>query len=520
MTISTLILPVLWAGFAFFAVKRLLTYLHIFQQEEYDSRRFFHWMVHGRVFDRRVSLTLVFLSIFFFSPIILTVMLFGIFIAAGYYEKDPRKTGKKKLALTARARRIFGLALGLEFLAAIPLSLALPDTIGFLLAVQLLPFMLMAANALWAPYEAMTQKKYWNEAHEKLLALKPVTIGITGSFGKTSVKHILGHILQTAAPSLITPGSVNTPMGIARIVREQLDKRHKYFLCEMGAYGPGSIARLCDLAPPSYGLITAIGAAHYERFKSLETVAAAKFELAEAVQKAEGGKMIVQADTLAYDKPQSLLAAHPDLFVTAPVPENIEQTPDGLRVTLTWEGQSYTLEAPLYGQHHGANMALAFSASCTLGLSPSHVMTALKSVPQIAHRLEVKPQPGNRLLIDDAYNANPQGFESALNLLSLLAKEKGGRAILVTPGMVELGESHEAEHARLGALAAEKSDLVLVVHPDRIPSFVEAFEDEAFLIKCKDFATAQRWMDDNLEDNDVVLLENDLPDLYETKITL
>src|SRR6202050_4878731 len=123
-----------------------------------------------------------------------------------------------------------------------------------------------------------------------------MVIAVTGSYGKTSVKHILGHVLETAAPTLITPGSVNTAMGIARVVRERLQPHHRYFVVEMGAYGPGSIRRLCALTPPKMGLVTAIGMAHYERFKTLETVAAAKFELAEAVAE-QGRTLLAGADT-------------------------------------------------------------------------------------------------------------------------------------------------------------------------------------------------------------------------------
>src|ERR1700683_3694665 len=141
-----------------------------------------------------------------------------------------------------------------------------------------------------------------------------MVIAVTGSYGKTSVKHILGHVLETAAPTLITPGSVNTAMGIARVIRERLQPHHRYFVVEMGAYGPGSIRRLCALTPPKMGIVTAIGMAHYERFKSLEAVAAAKFELAEAVA-ANGGKTIAAADVLAFAAPRRFAAAHPDLLL-------------------------------------------------------------------------------------------------------------------------------------------------------------------------------------------------------------
>src|SRR5206468_12245453 len=134
-------------------------------------------------------------------------------------------------------------------------------------------------------------------AHSKLQRLNPVVIGVTGSYGKTSVKHILGHVLETAGPTLITPGSVNTAMGIARVIRERLQPHHRYLVVEMGAYGIGSIRRLCALTPPRLGIISAIGKAHYERFKSLDAVAQAKFELAEAAA-GNGGSVVAAADVV------------------------------------------------------------------------------------------------------------------------------------------------------------------------------------------------------------------------------
>ena len=102
-----------------------------------------------------------------------------------------------------------------------------------------MPLTLVAGNLLLAPFEARMQRRYWDEAHEALRRVDPMVIAITGSYGKTSVKHILGHVLETAAPTLITPGSVNTAMGIARVVRERLQPHHRYFVVEMGAYGIG-----------------------------------------------------------------------------------------------------------------------------------------------------------------------------------------------------------------------------------------------------------------------------------------
>lgn len=518
-------------AFTVFAAKRLLTYLHIYQQEEYDSRRFLAWIAGRKAIDKRLSLAVVVALVL--NRVIpsadpyVAYLPGALFLISAWIEADPRKQAKKKLVLTTRARRIYVLALVLGALAGMLAALWSVDWL-WILAIQAVPLLLVTANLLLWPFENRVQQKFWNEARDKIEALSPLIVGITGSFGKTSVKHILGHVLQATGQALMTPGSVNTPMGITRIIRERLTAQHKYFVVEMGAYGPGSIARLCKLTPPDIALITAIGPAHYERFKSLDTVARTKFELAEAVIR-KNGHVITHQELLAYSNVRSMVETAPDQFIicrdddTAFGLKEIRQHKRGLSVDILWQGEAYTLEAPLFGKHHGRNMALAFAAACHLGIPPQTVVTALKSTPQIAHRLEVKPQPPGMLLIDDAYNSNPKGFEAAIDLVRVL-KDPEGRGILITPGMVELGRVHDSEHAKLGARAAESIDILLAVAPERITAFTSAFENGApsgrEWIPCRNFEEAQTWLSENARPGDVVLMENDLPDLYETRLKI
>jgi len=517
-------------AFALFAGKRLLTYLHIYQQEEYDSVRFLRWIITKRAIDTRLSFPLLIgasLSFYITAPILKILILIG-FLATAFLEKDPRKASKKKLVLTARAKRIFIPAWGFAVLGGAWVFLAPDMILPWLASIQLIPVWLMLSNALLAPYEARTQKAFWQEAHDKVQDIKPVIIGITGSFGKTSVKHILGHILKNQAPTLITPGSVNTPMGITRIIREQLQPHHRYFVVEMGAYGKGSIARLCALTPPQMGVITAIGQAHYERFKTLETVAEAKYELAADVL-SHGGQMIIHDTTTGFPAAQNLIAQHPEAFVLcgenagdALTIASVTQHAKGLEIALTWRGTPYTLSAPLYGTHHGGNVALAFAAAMTLGLPAADIQTALLSLPQIQHRLEVKPQADGTTLIDDAYNSNPVGFTAALELLPVLAGTEG-RKILLTPGMVELGAAHDSAHEAMGRKAGQLCDIVLLVAAERIPSFIKGFKETGGnkpLHTFPNFSAAQDWLMAHKQAGDVILLENDLPDVYEAKLKL
>jgi UDP-N-acetylmuramoyl-tripeptide--D-alanyl-D-alanine ligase len=519
----------LFVAFLAFALRRLLTYLHIYQQEEYESVRFLKWLVASRAFDLRVSAVIVVaiilqLAIYLSSGIATSIVIVGL-VAVACMEKDPRVTSKKRLVLTGRAKRIYWLAFLCVALAGFLCMVAGAALLLWLILVQSLPFSLAFANLVLTPYEKSIQKRFWNEAHQRLRSLRPAVVAITGSYGKTSTKHLLGHILEMQAPTLITPGSVNTPMGIARIVREQLGSHHRFFVCEMGAYGPGSIARLCRLAPPDAGVITAIGMAHYERFKTLDTVARAKFELAEAVANRDGNVTVAE-QVLAFEAARAFQASRPANTVVVGPGENAtfrilssSQTRSGITADVLWKGRTFTLKAPIFGEHHMSNMALAFATACMLGVAPEDAIIALSSTPQIRHRLEVKRGVADSVLIDDAYNSNPVGFASGLRLLEVLSTN-GGRRILVTPGMVELGPAHDEQHEKIGLLAASHVDVLLPVVPGRIGSFTAAYRRanaNGIVVPCPTFETAQGWLNANVRENDVVLIENDLPDLYEKK---
>ncbi|UTW55513.1 UDP-N-acetylmuramoyl-tripeptide--D-alanyl-D-alanine ligase [Kordiimonas sp. SCSIO 12610] len=550
-----------------FLLERGLTLTKFFQQEEYDGPRFIKWLHNKKAYDIRASFWLI-LALFAGSlsqttllnklsfvvwPFICVGLLHGIFIS-----RQGRKISKKKLVLTTRVKRILSvymlLSLALTVLIVIITSFA-PEGSHFainmsidefdigliaydwriaafagllVLLIQGLPFILVSANKLLEPAEERVKAKFRQEAIDKFAALKPTIIAITGSFGKTSTKHILSHILSNAAPTLATPGSVNTDMGITRVIRESLTPEHQYFIVEMGAYGPGSIAKLCQLTPPNIAMISAVGAAHYERFKSLETVAKAKFEIAEACFN-NGGKAIINQngipehlleDRLKHVKGPYLKVGNTNSDLAI---KEITMDAGGLSVEIEVNDEQHILKAPLFGEHQGENIALAAACAHAIGMPWSTIKGALLSTPQIRHRLEVTKSVNNPTIIDDAYNSNPIGFAAALECLDVL-KGENGRRILITPGMVELGEKHDAEHERLGKIAAKYCDIILAVTPNRIPSFLkglEAANDGSVTVMTFDTQeAAETWARNNWKPEDAVLFENNLPDIYEADVTL
>lgn len=547
MSITFIVLIMTYVAFIAFAISRLMNYLHALQQDDYDNTRLSRWIVANKVYDKRVTTFLVIVLLInviaSLPAMYINALIFFGFCAATAIEKNPRRDAKKAFVLTQRAKRI--LTLSAVYAAGVgALIFVMPHILIWILAVQLLPALLILGNASLAPQEKAVQKKFIAEARAKLDEYKPKVIGITGSYGKTSVKHILGHILNHAAPTLVTPGSTNTMMGTTRIIREQLQPNHKYMIAEMGAYGPGSIATLCSLTPPDIGIISAIGHAHYERFKTLETVAEAKYELAQAAL-AKGGTVIVHEKTLKFPYTREIRNRHIDNFIVCgesmegrkPRTEQeysylakddlhilgVEQTAQGLTISIEWGETRDDLNAPLYGVHHGHNIALAYACARDLGMEHNDIKTALKSLPQIKHRLEVKRQVDGTIIIDDAFNSNPPGFRAAVHVMRVLADDTKGRGILVTPGIVELGDAHNEVHKTLGVLAAEVCDIVIVVSPSRIPTFIEGYEAHGngkMLYQFETFKEAEKWLIEHKKSGDVILLENDLPDIYERKLKI
>ncbi len=561
----------------------VLRYLHFFQQEEYDSGRFLKWWIRTRSFERRASLLCIALALGYFfafiqfphlfpfyivvsSPDQTTfewinnlsstyVILFGILlfvfalIAAAGFSNRPG-AAKKPLAFTSRAKRIFTVSylilLAILFIvSSLIFFLRAPSDnlaylyeqlfyalIGpfspivllllFLVLLQSIPISLAAANTILNPMEASIQRRYINEAKDILKKYEPDIIGITGSYGKTSIKHILSHILSCHAQTLATPGSVNTQMGITRVIRERLRSDHRFFIVEMGAYRPGSIQKLCELTSPKSAIVTGVGLAHLERFKTEETIARAKSELPLALP-AEGIAVLNGDDPHCRNMAKTLLThaffygRSEDLGPLDCRLVESELTAEGMRCVFEYRDKTYDVTMPLYGEHQALNAAGAFLLAAELGAAPITITAALKIVPPIDHRLVVTKGADGITWIDDAYNSNPTGFLNALDTLRVLP---GTNKILITPGMVELGGKHAEEHARVAEKAAQVCDAIALVAPKRIPELREGLLKNGFpeenLHEFDTLNAAKEWLDTVIRSGAVVLFENDLPDLYES----
>ncbi len=506
-----------------FCYFRLRFLVWFFQQDEYETRTFLKTIFYKlRLLDKKLVLGIILVGFIGIYQSYLSLILLILFVYFILKERKVLKGAKRKLAVTNRVKRLLSVSIIITSLLLYILSLKFASEFIFFvsLIIFLLPLILLISNILLFPLEAYYRRGFIKEAKGKLKETKARIIGITGSYGKTSTKHILAHILSSGVPVLFTPGSVNTLMGVCKIINRDLRGDHKFFIVEMGAYYKGSIRKLCDLVHPRDGIITAIGFAHYSRFKTVENVAEAKFELAEAVE-ASKGILVLNKGQIS----KEFLKKAPDAIIVgegeAYYYEDLEQTGDGLSFTFVGNGQKSRLEVPLFGKHHVSNIVLATVMALKIGVPMNTIAARLRSLPQIEHRLEVKKQAGDITIIDDAYNSNIEGFSSALELLGTIGK---GRKILMTPGMIEMGSLHDKLHEELGKKAAQVVDIALIIVPDRMQAFIKSFRANNFsgskIIEMSSRAEAFSWLEKNLSSGDTLLIENDLLDNYESKVSL
>ncbi|HIU20353.1 MAG TPA: UDP-N-acetylmuramoyl-tripeptide--D-alanyl-D-alanine ligase [Candidatus Limiplasma stercoravium] len=429
------------------------------------------------------------------------------------------RKAKKKFVFTNRVKRLYGVLFAVCWLVSALLN-RLPWAVLPALWPLLLPLVVALAGLLAWPLEKLISEMYFRDARRRLMSVPGlVRIGITGSYGKTSVKHILGTILSEKYPTLITPASFNTPMGVSRAIRERLLPSHQVFVGEMGARHVGDIRELCRLVRPTIGMITSVGPQHLETFKSIERVAKTKYELINALPTDghayfyDDGALVTQMYERT-QKPKTLCGKDPqraDVWCA-----NVSVSSQGSAFTLNIKGKgSVECQTRLLGEHNIQNILLACAVASDLGLSLKQIAHAISRLEPVRCRLELIHHPGSFTIINDAFNANPIGARAALEVLRAFPK----RRIVITPGMVELGQK-EAEYNRdFGRQIADCADIAIIVGKNRAQPILQGlkeagFPDEnAYRVDSLDAST--QLLATLVTPEDTVLYENDLPEQYQ-----
>lgn len=496
--------------------------LHMFQQNSYFCSRFFEYLKQNFKLSSAFSIVFSAISVIFalFLPLIcliFTAVCCAFRIVNTVYKMTHAKV---KIKFTARVRRMYYTLLIICVLLAV-LLYSFPTVLMIISSVLLCitPFVAMLLNLINSPIEALIRRWYVNDAVKTLKNHNKMTvIALTGSYGKTSTKYILSRILSEKFNVAITPGNMNTTLGVVRTIREHLSSDADLFIVEMGAKKTGDIKEICDLVHPDFGIITSIGPQHLNTFGSIENVTNTKFELADDVMK-NGGVVYLNCDN-EYIKGKSgeynykgYGAENKGEYIYA---ENIVSSRNGIAFDVVCKNERFSLSTKLLGMHNVLNILASVAIALDLGVGINDIKYAVERLSAVEHRLQLKPLFNGAILIDDAYNANPSGSIEAMRVIGSFAPMK---RIVVTPGLVELGDAEYECNKALGKAAAENADEIYFVGIERSKPLIDGANKTDFdkdkIHVVKSFADALNELKSKCDKNTVVIFENDLPDTYQ-----
>lgn len=349
-------------------------------------------------------------------------------------------------------------------------------------------------------------------------------IAITGSYGKTTMKEAIAAVVSEKYTVFKTPDNINTPVGIARLILEQVTPNVQVLVVEMGAYQRGDIAQLCALTPPDIAVLTGINESHLERFGSIKNTVVAKFEIvaqakprtlvilnADDERVAENAKHFVGSRTVRWYSARNAPGAHTRV-------DNYEMIPDGSGVSFTLaidREHRMSVRTPLLGRYAPGTFGAAALIGFALQIPAEKIAVALSLVKPVSHRLEVQRVAGDVVVIDDSYNGNPDGVREAIAVLGRFTQR---RKLYLTPGLVEAGPQAEAVHRAIGQQLAGVADVVLLIQNSVTPWIAKGFIDGGGKgEQIRVFATATEAhtaLPSVLKAGDVIVFQNDWPDNY------
>ncbi len=376
-------------------------------------------------------------------------------------------------------------------------------------------FIVPIVHIIMLPLEKLIVARYLHSAKRKLVKRQDlIKIGITGSYAKTSVKYILNTILSQKYKVCMSPQSFNTQTGLSKVVNNYLTDLDQVLIAEMGARSKGDIKKLCKLISPKYGIITGISPQHLLTFKSLDNIKKTKFELVESLP--SDGTCVFNGfdsevcDMYSWTKLEKKYLVGKDKDLAA---KDITFDQDGTKFTLVMGKKEYKVSTKLLGEHNVQNILLCVKMAKCLDLDDKQIIAGIESLQPVPHRLEIIKTPTN-IILDDSFNANVRGSKIALDVLSKLP----GRKVVITPGLVELGEKEYEENFAFGAEIAKISDFVIIVNKVNFEAIKAGLDSENFkeenIFQAETLDQAKILMKDFLAPGDTILFENDLPDNY------
>lgn len=513
-------------------------YLQVLQLSMYHTRGVFTWMKESkyRYFSELLHIGVLSFCVLIVINLVFMPFAFGIYISylaivfyfvlmGRFIRNTKRVTLKKPLKYTKRMNRLC-VFMGIV-ISAITFGLALLFIDNNVLRFIFIPFtpvilhfLVVGCNLIMYPVELIIRECYIYITKQLLKKYDHlIKIGITGSYGKTSTKYILKTLLSEKYSVLITPHSYNTPMGIVKVLRNMLQPNHQIFIAEMAATYTGDINYMCRFVKPKYGIITNVGNQHLETFGNIENIKKTKFELAENIP-SDGFCVFnlsnIESKSLYQDAECEKIYTKIDdenAFVTA---KDISVDKNGTTFIIKIHGEKeFKVNISLLGEHNIQNILEAVALAYKLGVNVEQIKVALSKLRPVKHRLELVQLENGAVMLDDSFNSNILGAKSALDVLG---KFKQKNKIVITPGLIELGNREMIENLKFGRDISKVATKVYIVNQINRKIIMKGLIDNGFdekNIECVNtFNDAWTDVTQNLSKDDVILVENDLPDNY------
>lgn len=518
--VSSMLLVFLGAYFVMRAKKEL----QVMQQSAYTTKRYrTHIRENAMRYISLNELVLILTILLYPAHKVIMLLIIAFFT---YYNmrfftiSETRFDTKLKFNVTARVKRqITTMAILIILSAWLLFSIGISIIHIVIIVTYLLPVYVLLVVTINEPIEAAIRAKYKRMAVAKLKAQSNLfVIGITGSYGKTSIKNIVGDIISDFEPELRTPASFNTPNGISITVNNYLKVLHKVFIAEMGAYVPGEIKELAQMTNPDIAIVSSIGPQHLETFKTIDTVQKTKMELVEYMKK--DGVAILNYDN-EYIRDYEI--NRDDITVYTYGMDSIAYDMYGKNIEYGFGKMSfvvvdnindceYQVSTNLLGKHNLYNIMAAMLVCIVRSYNMDKVISSIAKVKPIEHRLEFKKVDNNTLVIDDAFNANVEGVKEAVNILS---KYEDYKRILITPGIIDLGTKGFELNREVAQTFEGKMDMMYMVGSYNEKSYGPEIEKSKTIKyqKVDNFLEAYAAAN-NVEGKKVILICNDLPDKF------
>ncbi len=412
-----------------------------------------------------------------------------------------------------------------DIINASPVVFYTITTLVFLATCYVFFAFLLIGLLLISPLDVYLKKKIINNAKLKIKSLPNLKIiGVAGSYGKTTMKEMLATILSQKYKVVQTPKSINTPIGISRIINNKVTTETEIFIVEMGEHYRGDIQDICEITKPSISVVTGINEAHLERMGSIQNTVSSIFEVVE--NSTPQAMVLLNADDeLVMDNYQKFVKEQPLIFygINTKV-ENMEiknikfhEDASGISFDMVQRGLDIgTFKVALLGEYIVGNLSGCIQLAQKLNLSINQIALGIGQMKPVEHRLQpIYNKHSNVLVIDDSYNGNPKGVQEAVKVLARFQQQ---RRIYLTPGLVESGERAEEIHYNIGKQLSKVAGVVILVRNSVTPYIAKGLTENGFdaerILWFDSAKQAHKGLGKILRPYDVILFQNDWPDNY------